>query len=103
LLKVKQLKWLKAIIPRSSVKMEWFSLSPTPYTCPWKGKAEYFNISVNAEAIQDIAWSYPTPKEAAKNIAGHLAFDRRKGVEIMGSRRFDLSRFAQSCKVDFAK
>jgi uncharacterized protein (DUF427 family) len=69
--------------PGDSVNMEMFSSSPTPYTCPWKGKAEYFNISVNGEAIQDIAWSYPTPKEAAKNIAGHLAFDKRKGVEII--------------------
>ena len=71
--------------PRSSVKMDMLSSSPTPYTCPWKGKAEYFNISVNGEAIQDIAWSYPNPKEAAKNIAGHLAFDKRKAVEILDS------------------
>jgi uncharacterized protein (DUF427 family) len=68
--------------PRSSVKMEMFDLSTTPYTCAWKGKAEYFNISLNGEHIQDIAWSYPNPKEAAKNIAGHVAFDKRKGVEI---------------------
>ena len=68
--------------PRGSVKMEMFNSSPTPYTCGWKGDAEYFNISLNGEHIQDIAWSYPTPKEAANKIAGHLAFDKRKGVEI---------------------
>jgi uncharacterized protein (DUF427 family) len=68
--------------PRGSVKMDMFSGSSTPYTCPWKGVAEYFNASVNGKDITDIAWSYPTPKEAAKNIAGHLAFDKRKGVQI---------------------
>jgi uncharacterized protein (DUF427 family) len=68
--------------PRDSVKMDMFSHSPTPYTCPWKGVAEYFNASVNGKEISDIAWSYPNPKEAAKNIAGHLAFDKRKGVQI---------------------
>jgi uncharacterized protein (DUF427 family) len=68
--------------PRDSVKMELFSHSPTPYTCPWKGVAEYFHATVNGKKIDDIAWSYPNPKEPAKNIAGHLAFDKRKGVQI---------------------
>jgi uncharacterized protein (DUF427 family) len=68
--------------PRDSVKMDLFSHSPTPYTCPWKGVAEYFNVSVNGKEINDIAWSYPSPKEAAKNITGHLAFDKRKGVQV---------------------
>jgi uncharacterized protein (DUF427 family) len=68
--------------PRDSVKMTIFSHSSTPYTCPWKGVAEYFNATVNGKEITDVAWSYPDPKEAAKNIAGHLAFDKRKGVQI---------------------
>ena len=68
--------------PRDSVKMDLFSHSPTPYTCPWKGVAEYFNATVNDKKVDDIALSYPQPKEAAKNIAGHLAFDKRKGVQI---------------------
>jgi uncharacterized protein (DUF427 family) len=68
--------------PRDSVKMELLSHSPTPYTCPWKGVAEYFNATVDGKHINDIAWSYPNPKEAAKNITGHLAFDKRKGVQI---------------------
>ncbi len=68
--------------PRSGVKMEMFEASSTRYTCSWKGEAEYFNISLKGEHIKDIAWSYPNPKEIAKDIAGHLAFDKRKGVEI---------------------
>jgi uncharacterized protein (DUF427 family) len=68
--------------PRDSVKMDMFSHSPTPYICPWKGVAEYFNLAVNGKNIDDVAWSYPNPKEAAKNITGHLAFDKRKGVQI---------------------
>jgi uncharacterized protein (DUF427 family) len=68
--------------PRESVKMDLLSRSPTPYTCPWKGVAEYFHLAVNGKKINDVAWSYPNPKDAAKNIAGHLAFDKRKGVQI---------------------
>lgn len=68
--------------PRDSVDMSKFSHSDTQYTCPWKGDAEYFNHEVDGETIADAAWSYPQPKEAAKNIAGHLAFDRSKGVTV---------------------
>lgn len=68
--------------PRDSVHMELFTDSPTPYTCPWKGKAAYFNLSADGTELKDAAWSYPEPKEAAKEIAGHLAFDRSKGISV---------------------
>ena len=35
--------------------------SPTPYTCPWKGECQYFTVTVDGQALQDRAWSYPTP------------------------------------------
>ena len=68
--------------PRDSVHMELFIDSPTPYTCPWKGKAAYFNLSADGTELKDAAWSYPEPKDAAKEIAGHLAFDRSKGISV---------------------
>lgn len=68
--------------PRSSVNMELLGSSSTPYTCPWKGAAEYFHLEVDGQQLKDVAWSYPEPKPAASNIAGHLAFDQRKGVTI---------------------
>lgn len=68
--------------PRQSVRLDLFTDSPTPYTCPWKGEAAYFNLELGGETVQDAAWSYPEPKEAAKGIAGYLAFDRSKGVTV---------------------
>ena len=68
--------------PREGVRTELLSDSPTPYTCPWKGEAAYFNLELNGERVKDVAWSYPNPKEAAKEIAGYLAFDRSKGVTV---------------------
>ena len=68
--------------PRDSVHMELFTDSPTPYTCPWKGKAAYFSLSADGTELRDAAWSYPEPKEAAKEIKGHLAFDRGKGISV---------------------
>lgn len=67
--------------PRDSLKVE-LKESPTPYTCPWKGKCQYYDVVVNAETIKDGAWAYPHPKEAAKNIKGYVAFDESKGIQV---------------------
>ena len=61
--------------PRNSIKMEYFKDSETKYTCSWKGDCVYFDVKVDGKVFKDAAWSYPEPKEAAKNIAGHVAFD----------------------------
>jgi uncharacterized protein (DUF427 family) len=68
--------------PRESVDMSHFIPSDTQYTCARKGKASYFHLQLGGETIQDAAWSYPEPKDAAKNIDGHLAFDTSKGVTV---------------------
>jgi len=67
--------------PPESVKKEYLKNSPTTYTCPWKGDAIYFSIQVGDDEYKDGAWSYPEPKEAAKQIKEHVAFD--KEVEIV--------------------
>ena len=66
--------------PLSAVKMEFLAKSETPYTCPWKGECQYFNVTVDGKESKDAAFSYPDPKEAAKNIAGYVAF--WKDVEV---------------------
>lgn len=66
--------------PRESILDEHFEESPTTTHCPWKGNASYFSITVNGETNPDAAWYYPSPKDAAKEIAGMVAFWR--GVEV---------------------
>lgn len=56
--------------------------SQTEYTCPWKGDAVYYHYEAGGELVEDVAWSYPDPTPAARNIAGYFAFDRNKGVLI---------------------
>ena len=67
--------------PPSSVKQEYLSKSSTPYTCPWKGECQYFNISKDGKTSQDNAWSYPYPKPSAidtvkKDFSNYVAFWR---------------------------
>ena len=67
--------------PPDSINRDYFVESSTKTTCPWKGTAGYFTIKVNGQENRDAAWVYPTPKEAAKNIANYVAFWR--GVRVV--------------------
>jgi len=64
--------------PPGSLKKEYFEPSPTKYTCPWKGTCDYYNATIDGNTIKDIAWYYPEPKPAARNITGFVAFDKGK-------------------------
>lgn len=65
--------------PPASIKDEALEKSPTPYTCPWKGEAQYFTVTADGKRLQDRAWSYPTPYPTAfdrvgKDFSGYVAF-----------------------------
>ncbi len=49
--------------------------------CPWKGTANYYSLVVNGETNADAAWYYASPKDAASEIAGRIAFWR--GVNVV--------------------
>ena len=66
--------------PPDSVKGEYFKDSSTTSTCPWKGEATYYSLEVDGEKNEDAAWYYRTPKDAAAEIKGYVAFWR--GVEV---------------------
>ncbi len=68
--------------PADAINSEYFKASETKTTCPWKGVASYYSIEVNGEVNKDAAWYYPEPKDAASNIAGHIAFWRGIKVEL---------------------
>ena len=67
--------------PPSAVKTELLTKSDTPYTCPWKGECQYFNVGDGHESGQDNAFSYPEPKPSAidtvkKDFSNYIAFWR---------------------------
>ncbi len=69
-----------AYFPIESVDMSYFQPSSTHTTCPWKGIASYYDVVVDGKVNKDAAWYYPTPKDAAKQITGRVAF--WKGVKV---------------------
>ena len=66
--------------PPESINASLFQPSDNHSTCPWKGKASYYSISVDGEENRDAAWYYPEPSDAAKQIKGYVAF--WKDVEV---------------------
>jgi len=67
--------------PPDSLNREYFSDSDTHTVCPWKGTASYYSVTVDGQVNEDAAWVYPQPKEAASEIADHVAFWRGVTVE----------------------
>jgi len=67
--------------PPDSVRWEYLKDSDRHTTCPWKGVASYHHITLGNKVVENAAWSYPEPKEAAKHIVGHVAYDRVVDVE----------------------
>lgn len=66
--------------PADSVNPAYLIPSDTHTTCPWKGEASYHTLRVGGQDNRDAAWYYPAPKDAARQIAGRIAF--WKGVTI---------------------
>jgi uncharacterized protein (DUF427 family) len=67
--------------PMSAVKQDYLQPSSTETICPWKGTASYFSLMVDGQLNRDAVWTYRAPKEAAKQITGHVAF--WKGVKVV--------------------
>jgi len=66
--------------PMESVNSQYLVDSVLTSTCPWKGEANYYSLAVDGDVNKDAVWVYRTPKDAAKEIANHVAFWR--GVEV---------------------
>lgn len=72
--------------PPQSVSQEFLHDSDTPYTCPWKGEAQYYDVKVDNQVLADRAWAYPTPYATAidrvgQDFSGYIAF--WKEVEVV--------------------
>ncbi|RZM01689.1 MAG: DUF427 domain-containing protein [Sphingomonas sp.] len=66
--------------PLSAVDPAMLKDSTTTSVCPWKGTAHYYTLVAGGAENKDAAWYYPEPKDAARSIAGRVAF--WKGVVV---------------------
>ncbi len=67
--------------PPDAIRRDFIQASDHHTVCGWKGTASYYTLSVEGKTNENAAWYYPSPKEAAKNVAGYVAF--WKGVQVV--------------------
>jgi uncharacterized protein (DUF427 family) len=67
--------------PPESLRAEYFRPSSKHTECGWKGTASYYDVVVGKEVNDAAAWYYPAPKDAARQIAGYVAFWKGVCVE----------------------
>ena len=61
-------------IPRQDVEMGFFGRTDHHTTCPYKGEASYYTLTIDGEILENVAWSYEDPYPAMEQIREHLAF-----------------------------
>jgi uncharacterized protein (DUF427 family) len=66
--------------PIESVTAGMLEQSDHTSVCSWKGTANYYDVVVDGERNENAAWYYATPKEAAAEITGRVAF--WKGITV---------------------
>ncbi len=72
--------------PPQSVRPGILVESPTPYTCPWKGACQYYDIALGGQTRSDLAWAYPhlypsAIERVGTDFSGYVAFAR--DVEVV--------------------
>ena len=67
--------------PPESVDESLLAESDRHTVCGWKGTASYKDLVVDGDSADNAVWYYPEPKDAASEIAGYYAFDRRVTVQ----------------------
>lgn len=50
-------------------------------TCPWKGLASYYDVVVDGEKAEAVAWTYRDLSRAAAEIKDHVAFYPKVKIE----------------------
>jgi uncharacterized protein (DUF427 family) len=65
-------------IPKTDIRMD--LLVPTDHatSCPYKGNARYWTVTIDGKAYENIAWAYDTPLPESQKIAGLISFYNEK-------------------------
>lgn len=65
-------------LTRQQVNWQYLTPSTTTTKCPYKGRANYYNITVNEKEIKDAVWWYEYPTAESAAIQGLVCFYNEK-------------------------
>ncbi len=65
-------------VAKQAARTDLFTPSPATSWCSYKGRASWWNVTVDGVVISDVAWSYEHPLAEFTAGAGLLSFDERR-------------------------
>lgn len=71
---------IRYYLPPEDINVD-LTRSDTRSVCPYKGEATWWSTSIGDRAIDDIAWSYPSPIPENPRIAGLVCF-RNERIDL---------------------
>ena len=60
------------------LKWEYLSKSETTSKCPYKGLAQYYNVTIEGKEYKDVIWWYEYPTTESAAIQGMVCFYNEK-------------------------
>lgn len=72
-------------LPKTAVRMDLLEAAEHSTRCPYKGTAEYYDLTVNDRRHDRFAWWYRHPSSESAGIAGYVCFYNEKvDLEVDG-------------------
>jgi uncharacterized protein (DUF427 family) len=68
----------RANVTMRQVKWEYLTSSKTTTKCPYKGRAQYYNVTVEGKEFKDHVWWYEYPITESAAVQGYLCFYNEK-------------------------
>ena len=68
--------------PPASVQWDHFAETAHTSVCGWKGTASYYSVTVGDDTLDNVAWTYREPMDAAAEIKDYVAFYPQISVEV---------------------
>jgi uncharacterized protein (DUF427 family) len=72
-------------LPKTAVRLDLLTPSPTATRCPYKGVAQHYSVVVDGTTHEDLVWTYQHPTAESALIAGYACFyDERVDTYVDG-------------------
>jgi uncharacterized protein (DUF427 family) len=68
--------------PRGDIAMAFLDRTEKLTNSPNKGDANYYSVVTKSTTLENVAWTYESPKEEVARIKNHLAFSTTGDVTV---------------------
>jgi uncharacterized protein (DUF427 family) len=68
--------------PRDDIAMAFLDRTDKTTHCPHKGDASYYSVVTKSQTLENVVWSYESPKEGVAGIKDHLAFYANDAIAV---------------------